>query len=254
VPRRDTRTPLRALTLNLHKGFSALNRRFVLPELRDAIRGIAADVVFLQEVIGDHQGHAARIPHWPDKSQYEFLADRVWNDYAYGKNAVYTEGHHGNAILSRFPIVSYHNHDVSMGGPERRGLLHCVMKVPGPELELHAICVHLSLTEFHRGQQVELLCKLIREQVPATAPLLVAGDFNDWRRRANGALARCAELKEAFVETAGRLARTYPVRRPWLRLDRIYVRNAQVARAACHCDRPWSGLSDHAALSADIVL
>lgn len=38
---------LRLLTLNTHKGFSSLNRRFMLHELRDAIRSTAADIVFL---------------------------------------------------------------------------------------------------------------------------------------------------------------------------------------------------------------
>ena len=43
---------IRILTLNMHKGFSAFNRRFILHELREAIRNEAADVVLLQEVLG----------------------------------------------------------------------------------------------------------------------------------------------------------------------------------------------------------
>ncbi|CAI8878474.1 hypothetical protein EMIT0P253_360006 [Pseudomonas sp. IT-P253] len=42
------------LTINTHKGFTALNRRFILPELREAVRSVSADVVFLQEVHGTH--------------------------------------------------------------------------------------------------------------------------------------------------------------------------------------------------------
>lgn len=34
------------LTVNTHKGFTALNRRFILPELREAVRSVSADVVF----------------------------------------------------------------------------------------------------------------------------------------------------------------------------------------------------------------
>jgi endonuclease/exonuclease/phosphatase family metal-dependent hydrolase len=29
---------LKVLTINIHKGFTAFNRRFILPELRDAVR------------------------------------------------------------------------------------------------------------------------------------------------------------------------------------------------------------------------
>lgn len=242
------------LTLNTHKGFTLFNRRLVLHDLRDAIRSISADIVFLQEVVGSHEGHARRHPAWPRSPQYEFLADQVWKDFAYGRNAVYTEGDHGNAVLSKYPIKRHRNHDISIAGPERRGLLHCVLKVPGPEIEIHAICVHLSLTEAHRRRQLELLWNLVREMVPADAPLFVAGDFNDWRGRAHDLLADRARLREAFVEIRGKAARTFPARRPLLRLDRIYYRNADVVSVHRHFESPWSHLSDHVALSAEVSL
>ena len=43
---------LRLLTVNIHKGYTALNRRDVLHELRDAVRAVGSDLVFLQEVAG----------------------------------------------------------------------------------------------------------------------------------------------------------------------------------------------------------
>ena len=95
---------LNVLTINTHKGFTAFNRRFILPELRDAVRSVSADIVCLQEVMGAHEVHPLHIENWPDTTHYEFLADTMWSDYAYGRNAVYPEGHHGNAVLSRFPI------------------------------------------------------------------------------------------------------------------------------------------------------
>jgi len=36
--------------------------------------------------------------------QHEFLAHESWLHHAYGKNSVYDSGHHGNAILSRYPF------------------------------------------------------------------------------------------------------------------------------------------------------
>jgi endonuclease/exonuclease/phosphatase family metal-dependent hydrolase len=245
---------LKLLTLNVHKGFTILNRRFVLHELREAVRSTSADVVFLQEVLGSHSEHQTRHKTWPTAPQYEFLADTIWGSYAYGRNAVYTEGHHGNAVLSKFPIVRYDNHDISVGRKEKRGLLHCVIKAPGREIEMHAICVHLSLMESHRRQQLGLLCDRVADSVPANAPLFIAGDFNDWRLRAHSVLELCAGLKEAFVETQGQAARTFPSRWPLLRLDRIYFRNAHVCASARWSVRPWSHLSDHAALTAELEL
>ncbi|WP_195846368.1 endonuclease/exonuclease/phosphatase family protein, partial [Bordetella pertussis] len=133
---------LRILTVNAHKGFTSFNRRFILHELREALREARPDLVFLQEVLGEHQRHAARHARWPAVSQYEFLADTLWSAYAYGRNAVYPDGHHGNAVLSKYPIVSHRNEDLSV---------------------LHALCVHLGLREAHRQEQLRRLCQYLRQ-------------------------------------------------------------------------------------------
>lgn len=242
----------KVLTVNTHKGFTAFNRRFVLHELREAVRSVSADLVFLQEVLGSHHGHSTQHSNWPALPQYEFLADSIWPQFAYGRNAVYPGGHHGNALLSKWPIVSHQNHDVSVAGPEKRGLLHCVVSVPTGDAQVHAICVHMGLREEHRRQQTELLCDLIDNHIPPDAPLIVAGDFNDWRLRAHAQLIRCSSLREVFVEAYGEAARSFPARWPLLRLDRIYVRNASGHGPIVLPRRPWTHLSDHAPLAAEI--
>lgn len=239
------------LTVNIHMGFSIANRRFVLPELRDAIGSVAADVVFLQEVLGAHSGHSRRRLAWPDGPHYEFLADSLWPQFAYGRNAVYPAGHHGNALLSKFPILRHRNQDVSVVGHEGRGLLHCVLALAGSDVEAHAICVHLGLRDAHRRRQIDLLCQLIQQDVPSAAPLIVAGDFNDWRGRGHTQLAGCG-LREVFWSVQGRLPRTFPARWPVMPLDRIYVRNVDIKEVAILSSRPWSHLSDHAALLATL--
>ncbi len=170
----DFSYPLRVMTVNVHKGFTFLNRRFVLRELRDAVREVGADLLFLQEIHGARSGGTGiEIPH------YEYLADQIWPAFAYGRNAVYTNGDHGNALLSKYPIVRWENVDVSAATHERRGLLHCTLQVPGQDQVVHAICVHLGLKHSHRGSQLRQLCKFVEQRVPRTEPLLVAGDFND---------------------------------------------------------------------------
>ena len=114
----------KVLTVNVHKGFTTFNRRFMLHELREAVRGVAADLVFLQEVQGSHQRHAQRVANFPQVPHYEFLADTIWSQYAYGRNAVYDNGDHGNALLSKFPITHYENHDISIRG--RSGAACCI--------------------------------------------------------------------------------------------------------------------------------
>lgn len=240
---------LRVLTVNTHKGFSWLNRRFILPELREAVRTLSSDVVFLQEVLGTHQRHGQRFDNWPDAPHYEFLADTMWPEFAYGRNAVYPDGHHGNALLSKFPILHYENLDVSISGTEERGLLHTILDVPGQQ-DLHAVCVHLGLREGHRREQLGLLCHLL-DRLPAEDPVIVAGDFNDWRQQAGAQLHPCG-LREAFEAAFGAPAKSFPARWPLLRLDRIYVKNLSTHDPKTLYRRPWSHLSDHAPLAVEV--
>ncbi|WP_100633924.1 endonuclease/exonuclease/phosphatase family protein [Pseudomonas qingdaonensis] len=249
--RQVTEHAVRVLTVNVHKGFSAFNRRYVLPELREAVRSQDADLVFLQEVLGSHRGHASRHPDWSHVPQYEFLADSLWPQYAYGRNAVYPDGEHGNALLSKFAIRHYENLDVSVTGSERRGLLHAVLDVPG-QRPLHTVCAHLGLDERQRVKQLRLLCRLL-DSLPAEAPVIVAGDFNDWRQRADQHLAGCG-LVEVFTQAHGRPARSFPARWPLLCLDRIYVRNAQALQPRVMGRKPWSHLSDHLPLFVEVLL
>ena len=243
---------IKVLTLNTHKGFTTFNRRFMLHELRDAVRLLSADLVFLQEVLGEHQTWSEKHGDiWPDASQYEFLADSIWQDFAYGRNAVYTEGHHGNALLSKYPITRWDNWDISLNGIEKRGLLHCQLDVPGSNTPVHAICVHLSLRESHRQIQLKKLCEHINT-IPLEEPVIVAGDFNDWRQKSQAILAECAGMQEVFSETYGKPAKTFPARFPLLRLDRIYVRSAKTHTPLVLSSDPWSRLSDHAPLLAEI--
>ncbi|MBP1139783.1 endonuclease/exonuclease/phosphatase family protein [Pseudomonas syringae] len=242
---------LNVLTMNMHMGFGIFNRRFILPELREAVRTVSADIVFLQEVHGEQQSHARKVKDWPMISQYEFLADSMWSDFAYGRNAVYPDGDHGNALLSKYPIIQHENLDISIHGTEQRGLLHCILEVPHAG-RLHAVCVHLGLRESHRRQQLKLLNELMA-RIPEGEPVIVAGDFNDWRQRADASL-QGSGLHEVFVERFGAPAKSFPARWPLLCLDRIYVRNATSHRPKVLSSRPWSHLSDHAPLAVELTL
>ncbi|MEB0090224.1 endonuclease/exonuclease/phosphatase family protein [Pseudomonas sp. CCI4.2] len=235
----------------MHMGFGVFNRRFILPELRDAVRSVSADVVFLQEVHGTQQTYASRVAKWPTTSQYEVLAESLWPDFAYGRNAVYPKGDHGNALLSKYPIVQHENLDASVHGTEQRGLLHCVLAVPGHG-QVHTVCVHLGLREKHRRQQLDLLMALLG-RIPAGAPVIVAGDFNEWRLRADELLSGSG-LHEVFVQAGGVPAKSFLARRPLLRLDRIYVRNATTHFPRVLTDGAWSHLSDHAPLAVEVRL
>lgn len=245
---------LRICTYNIHKGFSQFNRRMVVHELRDRLRTLDADLVFLQEVQGLHLGHRQRFADWPAQPQHEFLAHERWQQAAYGGNAVYDHGHHGNAILSRHHILSQANQDVSAHRFESRGLLHCEIAVPGLNEAVHCVCVHLGLTGGGRRRQLDALAERMERLTGEDAPLIIAGDFNDWRNRADRLLAERLGVHEVFGADRGRPARSFPSALPFFRLDRIYVRGFDVRKAEVHSGAPWAQISDHAALTAELEI
>ncbi len=235
---------LRVFSFNIHKGFSGGVKRFTLHRMREMLKLVQPDIVFLQEAQGAHDEHERKIKDWPTSSQFEYLADTVWPHYSYGKNSVYAEGHHGNAILSKYPIVSWENHDVTTGRFDRRGLLHAEIELPKGN-RLHTICVHLGLFEADRREQIKMLNERIEKMIPAKGPVVVAGDFNDWRGRAD------LDLSEAFMEVHGEYAKSFPSFFPVLRLDRIYYRDLNVRQAVRFTEPPWDALSDHIPLEVE---
>lgn len=245
---------LKVLTYNIHKGFSVGNVRFVLHQIKDALEVIQPDLIFLQEIQGEHVKRQSKIANWPEESQFEFLADELWPHYAYGKNAVYKKGHHGNAILSKYPIIAWENIDVSLHRRASRSLLHCTIEIPELQQKVHAICIHLGLFKIEREQQLTVLCNRIESHVPHHDPLVVAGDFNDWRGHAEEHLEMDIGLEEVFKALQGHHARTFPAWQPALQVDRIYYRG--FTPLTCHTfhKEPWHKLSDHLPLYAEFSL
>lgn len=240
---------LRILSLNIHKGFALGPKRLVLGKIRECLRDSGANIVFLQEVVGANHKHQKSLSAWPSETQLEYLADTVWHHHAYGKNAIYQHGHHGNAILSELPFVRWDNIDASILSFSQRGFLHGTIHG-----NLHLICVHLGLFERERQLQVAHLIEHILRTVPEGEPLILAGDFNDWRLSAHQKLTQTLGLQEVHECMNGRCARTYPAFLPVLSMDRIYVRGLTVSRCESIAGSHWRDFSDHKALLADLSL
>ena len=155
-------------------------------------------------------------------------------------------------MLSRYPITTHENLDISAHAFESRGLLHCEIKLGARGPTVHCINVHLGLWARSRRFQLEWLVDRIRAAVPATGPLVVAGDFNDWRKQASKYLAAELGLYEVFERSEGKLAKSYPAGLPIFSLDRIYVRDLEIHGAERCVGGTWSRLSDHVALAAHL--
>jgi endonuclease/exonuclease/phosphatase family metal-dependent hydrolase len=263
---------IRVATYNIHKGVTGIRGRPRIHDVRLALHSIDADILFLQEV-QDRNERLLRHRSYPRSTQLDFLATSGYEHRAYGMNAVYPHGHHGNAILSRHPIGHFTNHDISDHMLEKRGLLHAVVKPPGSRgREVHLICVHLGLIKRSRVRQARFLIDFVQHEIPTKAPIIIAGDFNDWQRRVDTLLREELALDEVGVASEPKrfsllnflapwrdrarpsVARTFPSFAPWLTLDRIYVRGFRVLNTEVPRGLAWARRSDHMPLIAELEL
>ena len=235
---------LRIATYNIHKGVQGLGprRRLEIHNLGHAVEQLDADLVCLQEVRKVHRREQAYFTRWPDMPQAEFLAPEGY-DAVYRTNAVTRHGEHGNALLSRWPVVSEQHEDMSDHRFEQRGLLHVEVAVQG--LPVHVIVIHFGLIPASRLRQVEQLGRYIAREIPAGAPVLVAGDFNDWGNQIQRAM-NAMGLKSADAVRCP----TYPSRLPIVQLDHVYARGLTPLSLQVPRGRIWWRMSDHLPLIA----
>ena len=250
-----TQPVLRVATYNIHKGVRGLGpgKRLEIHNLGLGIEALDADLVCLQEVRLYHRRDALHFDQtllgWPGEGQADFLAPDGYA-VAYRSNAVTRHGEHGNALLSRWPIGDVGHHDVSDHRFEQRGLLH--VPVTWHDVELHVVVAHLGLIHASRVRQVERLAEFIAEAVPAAAPLLVAGDFNDWGERLDEPMRRIG-LHRARAN--GPLnQRTFPSRVPVFALDRVYIRGLRCVAATVPRGSTWARMSDHLPLLVELTI
>jgi len=182
---------IRVVSYNIHKGRSAMGSRESLAELRLGLYNLGPDLAFLQEVQGRNQSRSSL------HAQHESLGAVLCMETAYGCNAVRDHTDHGNALLSRFPILKHENQDISDHKMEQRGILHAVVEIGSTPV--HCLVVHLGLFAGGRSRQVAALVERIKRLVPDDEPVLVAGDFNDWNNRLAPLFVQQLGLYEVFA-------------------------------------------------------
>ncbi len=239
---------IRVATYNIHKGVQGIGprRRLEIHNLGHAVEQLDADIVCLQEVRRLNRREEEYFTRWPDMPQADFLAPEGY-EAVYRTNAVTRHGEHGNALLSRWPVLAHQHEDISDHRFEQRGLLHVEVIVHGRAV--HVVVVHLGLIKASRARQVAQLQRFIEREVPATAPLLVAGDFNDW-----GVVVRRALSASNLKSFEGKGQATYPSRMPVVQLDYVYARGLIPMSVEVPRGRIWWRMSDHLPLIAEFGL
>lgn len=242
---------IKILSYNIHKGFDWNNRNYFLKEIKDFISSAEADIVCLQEVVGKNSKYKDM---GLIDAQFEYLAEELWPHFSYAKNAVYDHGHHGNLILSKYPIESFENIDLSTNRYEKRGLLICKIRLA--DNYLYVGCSHLNLLHAGRLIQYEMIRKEIELKDDQRTPFVIAGDFNDWNNKCVNVFENELKMQEVHKSLHGSFAKTFPASYPLLRLDRIYVKNLMIKKVNICQPRTAHSvlehLSDHLALCCEV--
>ncbi len=239
---------LRVATYNIHKGVQGFGpqRRLEIHNIGHAVEQLDADVVCLQEVRKEHRREQHHFTRWPTLAQADFLAPEGY-EAVYRSNAITRHGEHGNALLSRWPVLAHAHEDISDHRFEQRGLLHVELLFHGQRV--HVVVLHLGLIAGSRLRQAEQVARYLERVVPSNAPLVVAGDFNDWK----------ALIQPAFNAIGLRAFNqnhpaTFPSRLPLVQLDYVYARGMRALGVTVPRGRVWARMSDHLPVVAEFAL
>ncbi len=244
---------LKVITYNIHKAIG-VDRRFRPERIVEILRHYEADVVLLQEVDeGVPRSRELNLAH-------ELATAAGYPHFALGHNVSLRKGRYGNATLSRFPILRERNIDLTLQESWiRRGCQHTTLDLGEGRRHLEVFNLHLGLAAGERRRQFELL---VRSQefsnLQRQTPILVGGDFNDWRSLLlplfnNGLGFACATERRS----AGpyRCIPTYPSVAPQGGLDRLYFRGPLHLDSAYRCRLQVARLaSDHLPVIAEFQL
>lgn len=252
---------MRLATFNILHGRSPADGRVDLDRFSGAVRDLDADVLAMQEVDRDQpRSHGADLTAVAadamDAPEHRFVATLagtpdLWSA-ATGELQPRTAGY-GIALLSRLPVLSWHalalpalRGRVPLMVPDRRrpvvvkdepraAVAAVVEAAEGP---VTVVATHLTFIPGWNAVQLRRIVRLVRE---LPRPVVIMGDLN----LDLAAAVRLTRMRALATEP------TYPVHQPVRQIDHIVADGPIRATGARSVD---TGLSDHRALVADVVV
>jgi endonuclease/exonuclease/phosphatase family metal-dependent hydrolase len=233
---------IRVLQFNIRAGVDP-DGDVDLSQVAAEIRTLRPDLVSLNEV--DSYTLRTRL----DEPAY--LAAATGLHVVYGPNLIYDGGRFGNAILSRYPVVTSRNLRLPVAfGQEPRSLLSAVVLVDGRRIEFAS--THLS-DGGEAAQSRVLQALAVARAVRSTGlPVILAGDLNTVPTDAPVQILR-GELLDAQEEAGTGSGDTIPEARPRSRFDYI-LHDDDLAAVPGSARVLLSRSSDHRRVFAELAL
>jgi endonuclease/exonuclease/phosphatase family metal-dependent hydrolase len=228
---------LRIGSYNIHRCVGTDGRADVARVARVIVE-TGCDTLGLQEV--DNQPGERQ-----DSMQLDFLGNATRMEALAGHTIVRHEGHFGNALLTRRPVLAVRRHVLSFGAREPRGALDVDLDVAGRVVRV--IVTHLGLSPAERRFQVKVLLRLLHD-IPPEQTVLVLGDINEWLP-----LGRPLRWLHGMLGAAP-AERSFPSRLPLFALDRVWVRPRHTLLAfGAHRSADARVASDHLPVKAIVA-
>jgi endonuclease/exonuclease/phosphatase family metal-dependent hydrolase len=207
---------LRVGTFNIHHG-EGNDGIMNLKRIADVILKMNVDIIGLQEVDknwGDRSG-------WTDQvtGLSSFLQMQGRFGPALSKEILRKRGYYGNAIFSKYPILSIENHPLrSITGGEDRACLEALIDTGGEKILF--LSVHLGLSAKERRHHLSMLLSHIET---SEYPVILVGDFNAEEDEFIQIMS--GRLKDAFSVAGSEDGSTFGFRSslPNVRIDYIWV-------------------------------
>ncbi|WP_077801137.1 endonuclease/exonuclease/phosphatase family protein [Streptomyces sp. JHA26] len=215
--------PLRVATYNIHAGAGA-DQVFDLDRTAEAVRGLRADVIGLQEVD----------VHWGARSDFVDearalagkLGMRAYFAPIYDLDPA-TPGaerrRYGVAVLSRYPILAAENHEITRLSTQTSdpvpapapGFAEVTVNVRGAHAHVYATHLDYRADPSIRAAQVDDMLEVLAAD---RGPKILVGDFNA-EPTAPELAPLWRELRDAAPDGGG----TYPATTPVKRIDLVTV-------------------------------
>lgn len=230
---------MRVATYNIH-GCVGAGGHYAPDRIANVLKEIAPDILALQEVDTRRALHQGL-------HQFDYLVRETGLEGVAGPSIREHHGEYGNALLTRFPIVSKRLIDLSVSRREPRGAID--VRLALPDGRLRVIVTHLGLRARERREQIALLLALLAGGPHPGERVLMMGDFNEWWLAGHRNLSAIAARFPGHYGDRG-----FPAACPVLTLDRIFVHPRPVrAKARMHMSPLARRASDHLPVVADLT-
>ncbi|AGP98866.1 endonuclease/exonuclease/phosphatase [Alteromonas mediterranea UM7] len=228
------------MTYNIHSGIGR-DKKHDYKRIGQFLASSGADVVLLQEMDTrpPERDTAQDVRDICAENTFKLIPSPAIRE---------ADGWYGNAILTRYDVLSNDRVDVSQSGRQPRNVQ--IVELKTEKTPLTVVNTHKGLKKLERRSQFSLLHEHLSQRLKEKqTPLVLAGDFNEWQFFSKAFKGLNSLL---FQQKVGA---TFPSHFPVFSLDRVWVTDDIKVKACRKLKNAKTRVySDHLPVLIDIEL